>query len=104
MGSTLQSPAKLDYNKLAAAVVAEMKKDGSFKGIKGDKGDAGLRGSDGRPGLPAELDYEKLAEEVAKRLPPITVSYLDSEGNVKTSEPIPLGGFLNLHHNLMKGD
>lgn len=61
-------------------------------GQPGPKGDRGEPGPAGPPGPAAELDYEQLAAEVAKRLPPVRVELTRDDGTVFQSLEAPLNG------------
>ncbi len=58
-------------------------------------GPPGKDGKDGLTGPAAVIDYERLAQEVQKRLPPITVQVI-KDGEVIDSEDVFLGGVLPL--------
>ena len=97
---------EVDYNKLAALVLAEMKRnpepfrgpagrDGQ-NGQDGRNGTNGTNGTDGKPGQDAVVDYNTLAEQVANRLPPIRVVQEAGKGGTPLEQSVPLGGTLRL--------
>lgn len=60
------------------------------------RGDPSLRGSAGPPGQSAEIDYDRLAENVASRLPPISLALVGPDGTELDKDTVPLGGTLKL--------
>ena len=74
---------------VVAAVVAQLKADPAMKGSDGQ---------DGRDGKDAVIDYDRLANEVIRRLPPITVQQLDEKGKMLQEGDAYLGGTLRLYH------
>ena len=90
-----------DYARIAALVVNVLRSDPSFRGATGPRGPEGPQGS---PGKDADIDYDRLAAEVIKRLPPITVQDVDATGQVlydntgnPRERPAYLGGKLKLY-------
>ena len=68
--SNPQTPA-IDYDRLADAVIARLKEDGSFRGLVGPQGPAGPQGPPGPPGgdgAAAQVDLDELAEAVQQRI------------------------------------
>lgn len=76
---------KIDYAKL----LDMMATDSRFKGPKGDRGEKGEA---------AQIDVMALAEAIKATLPPIHFNLIGPDGEVISSEAIPLGGEFNLHH------
>ena len=70
---TLPAPvAREDFEALRADLA---KLQAALASLKGPKGDPGP------PGKDATIDYDKLAAEVARRLPPIKFQTIDPSGN-----------------------
>lgn len=98
--------------KLTDTLVERMAADGRFQGLPGRHGEQGATGPAGRPGAigppgppgprgPAgptgaaeKIDYEKLAKEVAQRLPPIYFRRPNDQAIA-----VPLGGELILDYS-----
>lgn len=86
-------------NAMSLAIMQAIKNDPSFRG---EAGPAGRDGEDGRDGKDADpIDYDKLAQEVIKRLPPIYPQWIDDEGRVIDELPggVRLGQTLPLRIN-----
>ena len=77
---------------LAAVVAAVVERLSNDPGMKGSDG------TDGRDGKDAIIDYDRLAAEVIRRLPPIAVQQLDRNGKLLHSGDAYLGGTLKLYH------
>lgn len=91
---------EVDYDKLAELVVARMRENPEpFRGPAGQDGKNGKDGTPGQPGTPgrdAVVDYDKLAGEVQRRLPPIRVVREGGEGGRTSEDSVSLGGTLRL--------
>ena len=96
-----------DYARIAALVVKIVRSDPSFRGPVGPRGPEGPQGS---PGTDADIsnlsddDLDRIAAEVIKRLPPITVQDVDARGEVlydntgkPRERPAYLGGKLKMY-------
>lgn len=67
-----------------AAVIAKLPEP-----VPGPPGPPGGDGPPGPPGAPGEIDYELLATEVIKRLPPIYIPAKDGTIEVYLGEELP---------------
>lgn len=61
--------------------------DPRFKGKDGQNGTNGTNGQDGQPGKDAVVDYDKLAGEVATKLPLYVMQFTDANGQVVEERP-----------------
>lgn len=75
----------VDYAKLSSLIVSKMKSDGGFVGSKGENGKDGKHGKDGKDAI---INYEVLASEVIKRLPPVRLQIHGSQGMIEQSAPL----------------
>jgi len=87
---------EIDYERIAGLVLQRMNQEPDrFKGPPGNDGRDGKDGKNGMPGMPGStpvLDHQRLADEVVKRLPPITVEYQGRGFQPVREETVPLGG------------
>ena len=77
-----------------AAAIASMLECIAVPGPKGDTGERGLQGEKGLPGLQGEssvIDYDELAAEVVKRLPPVRLQTITAKGVLIQEASAPLG-------------
>jgi hypothetical protein len=83
-----------DDEAILVALFQRIKSDPSFRG---EKGEQGARGED------AAVDYDLLAAEVARRLPPIHVQNYDRNNRLVDEEYYPVGTPIKLRHGGISG-
>lgn len=84
--------ANVDVGALTIALVEQIADDSRFRGPPGPAGPAGGTGPAGAPGRDgADVDVEQLAEEIKRRLPPITFVNTTPDGKVFDSRDVRLG-------------
>lgn len=91
------SQVTIDYDKLAEVIFQRY--GDQLKGPAGQDGQPGQPGPPGQPGIDGQspqLDIDRLTAEVAARLPPINVNFQGRDGVVQRTEPVKLGGTINL--------
>lgn len=89
---------QIDYAKLADAVAEKLAADARFRGPSGVDGKPGVNGKD------AVIDYNRLAEEVIRRMPPISVQTFDRNNRLVDEEAYPFGTPLKFRYGIIKGD
>lgn len=86
-----------DIKKLIDEIEAGPEGPQGQRGIAGERGPVGMtgpmgpQGPKGDPGKDAVVDYDQLAGEVLKRLPPQSIQFLDGEGNVAFEQIVEHG-------------
>lgn len=79
------------------SLLPQMKTDPSFRGEAGLAGKDGVPGSNGRDGKDAEpIDINAVAAAVAQKLPPVTLNFMDKNGQVAHTQTAKLGEAFNL--------
>lgn len=92
--ATKEVEIEIDYDKLADLIYAKIKEDPDR--FRGPAGPTGKQGPPGKDAAPAFIDYEKLASDVQRRLPPIRVIREGKDGKAIRTDEVALGGELRL--------
>ena len=118
-------PKPIDTDKLVAEIVEKLASDPRIKGMPGKdgmdgkngidgkdgkngidgrdgkNGTDGKDGIDGKPGIVAVVDYDVLASEVIRRMPPITMKSYDRNGKLIDSENYPIGTPIKIQYDVV---
>jgi len=90
------APPAVDSEAIAAKVYAAILANADK--FRGPAGPAGPAGPPGRDGTSPALDYDRLAQEVLGRLPPIAVETYTADGRLVDSESYPVGTPIRLRY------